>query len=208
MTLEILRDELVFQRWTRLEGTMRKVSGEIKKSGLQKAGAGTIDYYIDAVLECYTFEEVSECNAAPYLAAGVLTERSNKELPFTMDDRADFDDFIDNVCAAIECAGFEILNEKEDSKSYSYFVDFKPTGVAGELSEKVIQIRFWVGVRALQADNVLTSMTFGTYLLDRDRGKRLPARLTYKTFQLAGKRYFNPFDLVDGVEELCAALAR
>jgi len=166
------------------------------------------DYYIDAVLECYTFEEVSECNAAPYLAAGALMEGLGNEPSLTLDDQTDFSDFVNNVHDAIEGVGFEITDEKQDIQGNSYSVDFMPSGAVGGNSEKVVQIRFQGCGRPFRQDeeNVLTTRAFGMHLLDGNGQRRLPIRLKYKTYQCAGKRYFNRPDLADGIEELCAEL--
>ena len=128
------------------------------------------------------------------VAATKIVHPKNIKRKYLMsaDSLAEYDDMICMVVNRIEYKGFEILDEKQSSKSYAYYVDFLPKDENGNYWDACIRIRFRI------ADHDNHSMDY-----PNTRNNNSEAyKLVRKSFVLGDDEYPTPYSLVKGVEKI------
>ena len=152
---------------------------EVRRGASNFRNGGLPLYGIEAVLEFDLY--VGEAHAA-----GRVQERPGVGLPYSIQNLADYDDFIELVCGIIASEGFVIFEDYQSSESYSYYIKFKT-------KDAVVQVKFRISDHVKDGVGDAIS-TFG-------EGIRL-----FKSFILGEEAYRDQVSLQRAVRAACKAV--
>lgn len=158
-------------------------------------------YVIEVTLLVYPKDVVD------FAASERVHHPSNVKKRYLFSDQqlADFNDLVDSVCSVIDHFGFDIVDEGQSKKSYSYYVSFFPTDQYGNRWDDTVEIKF----------RLANHLNYGStnQISDRfNKGKSIEnysaeqPMVYVKSFLLGSKQYPGQFAIMQAVKKICINL--
>lgn len=118
---------------------------------------------------------------------------------------ADFNDLVDSVYSVIDHFDFDIVDEGQSKKSYSYYIDFFPTDQNSDRWDDSIQIKFRLSNHSNRgADNKSSNTSNRGQNKGRDESDK--PMIYVKSFMLGSKQYPGQFAIMQAVKKICISL--
>ena len=159
----------------------------------------TPKYVIDVVLYLD-----SELESMSHLAASSrISHPKNVKKKLLLDSQqfAEYSDLVESVVSIIAHFNFDIVDEKQSKKSYSYYVDFFPTDENGDRWDESVRIRFRISNHANEG---VDNQDIPFMLAHRfEKGESM---IYTKSFSVGSVDYPTRWSVMQAVKHICTEL--